>query len=284
MNILVLGASGMLGHAVLTHLARGADHSVFGTVRSEAAARLLPSELRPRLLLGVDAGQPDSLLHAFGQAQPQVVINCIGLVKQLDASGDVLEAVPLNTLLPHRLARICAVAGARLVHISTDCVFSGKSGNYAEDAPPDAADVYGRSKLLGEVTQPNTITLRTSIIGPELASRNGLLAWFLAQQGSVRGFTRAVFSGLPTCELARVIADVVLPRPDLQGLYHVAAEPITKFDLLALIARQWGKDIRIDMDDALAIDRSLDGSRFRAATGYRAPAWPELVAAMHRGA
>jgi dTDP-4-dehydrorhamnose reductase len=213
--------------------------------------------------------------------RPAVVINCIGLVKQLSQADDPLEALPINALLPHRLARLCDVAEARLVHISTDCVFSGKRGQYQESDLPDAGDLYGRSKLLGEVDSPH-LTLRTSIIGHELNSAHGLVDWFLSQQTSVKGFTRAVFSGLPTVELARVVRDHVLTNPELQGLYHVSSAPIAKHDLLHLVARTYDKQIGIEPDDRLVIDRSLDSTRFRERTGYEPPSWQQLVERMHQ--
>jgi dTDP-4-dehydrorhamnose reductase len=167
------------------------------------------------------------------------------------------------------------------VHISTDCVFSGAKGMYVESDFPDADDLYGRSKYLGEVDYPHAVTLRTSIIGHELDGARSLLCWFLAQGGSVRGFTKAVFSGLPTVELARVVRDFVLPHPELHGLYHVSAAPINKYDLLKLVAQAYGKSIEITPHDQLVIDRSLDSTRFKAATGYAPPSWPELVRTMH---
>lgn len=280
MKILVLGASGMLGSAMLRVMGAQEAWSVFGTVRGadpavEAAAP------RAVLISGVHADQPDSLQAAFSQARPDVVINCIGLVKQLSNAEDPLVAVPINTLLPHRLARMCEVAGARLVHVSTDCVFSGKQGNYVESDLADAQDVYGRSKLLGEVDYPHAVTLRTSIIGHELHSAHGLIDWFLSQQARVKGFTEAVFSGLPTCELARVVRDFVIPNPGLHGVYHAASEPISKYELLQLVNLIYGKELDIEPDDRVKIYRSLNAARFREATGYVAPAWPELVARMH---
>ncbi|MBS0418992.1 MAG: SDR family oxidoreductase [Proteobacteria bacterium] len=280
-TVLVLGASGMLGHAVLRFFAGSSGISVYGSVRSGAAQALLPAALRANVITGVDVDNWDSLVALFARAQPDVVINCVGLVKQLAEAEDPLAAIPINSLLPHRLSRLCAVRGARLVHISTDCVFAGTKGMYKESDPSDAQDLYGRSKFLGEVSGPGAVTLRTSIIGPELNSAHGLLGWFLAQSGRVRGFSRAIFSGLPTVELARVIRDFVLPNPQLQGLYHVAAAAINKYELLRLIAADYGRTIEIAPDAALVIDRSLDGGRFSELTGYVAPPWPELVRAMH---
>lgn len=279
-KVLVLGVTGMLGNAVLRLFAQSAGYEVVGSARSTSALRLLPEEIRDRVICGVDVEHIDSLTSLFAKARPDVVINCIGLVKQLAEADDPLAAIPINALLPHRLARLCDVAGARFVHMSTDCVFAGTKGMYVETDISDAKDLYGRSKYLGEVDYPHAITLRTSIIGHELSGQHSLVGWFLAQQGAVKGFRRAIFSGLPTVELARVIRDYVIPHPELRGLYHVSAEPINKFDLLTLIAKTYTKTIDITPDESLAIDRSLDSTRFRQATGYQSKPWPELVRQM----
>ncbi|MBS3953161.1 MAG: SDR family oxidoreductase [Methylomicrobium sp.] len=281
MRILVLGASGMLGNAMMRVLSEKTDWQVYGTVRSASARCLFEPGIADRLIAGVDVEQHDSLLQAFIQARPDVVINCVGLIKQLADADDPLQAIPINALLPHRLARMCELAGARLVHMSTDCVFAGDKGNYRESDPPDAKDLYGRSKFLGEVAYPHAVTLRTSIIGHELQSAHGLVGWFLAQQGHCNGYTKAIFSGLPTVVLAQIVRDVVIPHSALSGVYHVAAQAISKYDLLKLIAAVYGKTIEIVPSDKLVIDRSLDAGRFREATGYVAPAWPELIETMH---
>ena len=279
-TVLVLGASGMLGNTVLRFFSGSRGYAVVGAVRSAKALDLLPPALRSRIMSGVDAANGDALSELFARVKPDVVVNCVGLVKQLAECRDPLAAIPINSLLPHRLVHLCSMIDARLIHVSTDCVFSGTRGMYREDDTPDASDLYGRSKLLGEVDAQRAVTLRTSIIGPELDRAHGLLGWVLSQRGRVKGFTRAIFSGLPTVELARVMRDFVLPRSDIRGVYHVAADPISKHDLLSLIARIYDLPIEIEPDGALAIDRSLDATRFRALTGYAAPAWPELVRAM----
>lgn len=280
MRILVLGASGMLGNAMFRVMAHGGHHEVFGSARSASVKGFFASEMADNIIAGIDVENADSLVRLFSYVQPEVVVNCIGLVKQLAESDDPLSALPINALLPHRLARLCELVRARLVHISTDCVFSGRKGDYLETDEADAQDLYGRSKLIGEVDYPHAVTLRTSIIGHELNSAHGLIGWFLAQQGPVKGFTRAIFSGLPTCELARVIRDQVLPHTDLRGLYHVATQPISKYDLLEIVNREYGKGLKIEPDDNLKIDRSLNASRFREATGYVATTWTDLIAQM----
>ena len=279
-KVLVLGAAGMLGHAVLRHFSAQGRHAVTGSVRSQASRNLLPAALRDAVVVGADIANDDSLAQLIAKARPDIVINCIGLVKQLAQANDVLAALPINSLLPHRLARLCASTGARLIHISTDCVFSGDKGMYREDDFSDARDLYGRSKFLGEVDYPHAVTLRTSIIGHELNSAHGLVEWFLSQQGGVLGYCKAVFSGLTTSELARVMHDFVIPRPELHGVYHVSVDAIDKCTLLREVAKAYGKTIGITPDDKVVIDRSLDSTRFRQTTGYAPPPWPELIAQM----
>lgn len=281
-KVLVLGASGMLGHALLRWFAAREGFDVRGTVRSLAAQQLLPAPLRGRVTVGIDIEDRESLRTLLERDRPDVIVNCIGLIKQLALSHDQIAAITINSLVPHILARACESSGSRLIHISTDCVFAGSKGMYREADVPDATDLYGRSKCLGEVDYPHAVTLRTSIIGHELQTSHGLIGWFLSQSGRVKGFTRAIFSGLPTVELAKVIGELVIPRTSLRGVYHVSAAPISKYDLLKLVAEEYGIDIVIEPDDKLSIDRSLDSTRFRALTGYEPPPWPDLVRAMHQ--
>ena len=281
MKVLVIGASGMIGSAVLRVLSEKKDWEVFGTVRDESVKRFFSSSIGERLIAGVDVEQQDSLVKVLDRLRPNAVINCAGLTKHKPEAEDPLVSIPINTLMPHRLAGLCKLVGARLIHVSTDCVFSGEKGGYVEDDFADARDVYGKSKALGELDYPHAITLRTSTIGHELHSKYGLLDWFLSQEGRCKGYTRAIFSGLPTLVFAQVVRDVVIPHAELSGLYHVAAKPINKFDLLKIIADVYGKAIYIEPNDDLVIDRSLDAKRFQTATGYIAPEWPELIKLMH---
>ena len=280
MNVLVLGASGMLGNAVVRVLSENSHLAVFGTVRAEPSKRFFNESIAKRLLSGVDVEQQDSLTQAFVHTRPDVVINCVGLIRKLSDVSDPLQAIPINSLLPHRLAHLCELSGARLIHISTDCVFNGDKGGYTESDSFDAKNLYGISKYLGEVSNPHTITLRTSIIGHELQGAHSLVDWFLSQETKCNGYTRAIFSGLPTVVLAQLIRDVVIPEEMLSGVYHVAAKPINKYELLKLIAEVYGKSIQIIPDDKLVIDRSLNADKFRIATGYVAPEWPILIRTM----
>lgn len=281
MNVLIIGATGMLGNTLLRFFGEDARANVYGTVRNECSRKYFSEKLSDNLIIGVDVENYDTLVRAFAESKPDVVINCVGVVKQLAHANDVLQSLPINSLLPHRLAVLCQATGARLIHPSTDCVFSGKKGNYVESDFPDASDLYGRSKLLGEVAYRNTLTLRTSIIGHELFGKRSLLCWFLAQEGSTKGFTKAIYSGFPTVELARIIKDFVIPRPEMHGIYHAASHPITKYELLTLVAKTYGKKIDIIPSEDVVIDRSLNADRFNRETGYRPPEWPELVELMH---
>ncbi|MDD2932290.1 MAG: SDR family oxidoreductase [Methylotenera sp.] len=281
MRVLVLGASGMLGNAVLRAMHEKQNLEVFGAVRSSNVPRSFSEAIAKKIITGCDVSEHDALVKLFAKVRPDVVVNCIGLIKQLADVDDLLITLPINAMLPHRLSNLCALVGARLVHMSTDCVFSGTKGNYIEGDISDATDLYGKSKFLGEVDYPHAITLRTSIIGHALQSEHGLIDWFLSQQDCCKGYKRTIFSGLPTVALAQIIRDVVIPRPDLSGVYHVAAEPISKYDLLRLVADVYGKTIEIVPDDQLVIDRSLNADRFKQVTGYVAPAWPDLIKLMH---
>jgi len=275
-RILVVGASGMLGHQAIRVLAP--DFEVWGACRNPQD---LPDLGAPpeRMLAGLDASDPDSASALIERVQPDLVINAAGIVKQLANAKAAIPSISINSLWPHLLAKVCADRGVRMVHISTDCVFSGARGGYVESDVPDAFDLYGRSKLLGEVTdRENVVTLRTSIIGWQLGEPTGLVAWFGAHRSEpLKGFTRAVFSGLTTRALTEVIRDKVMPDVTLSGLWHVSAEPIDKSTLLAKLARFLGWDVDLIPVDQPVIDRSLDSSAFRERTGWTPPSWDAML-------
>lgn len=281
-HLLILGASGMAGHKLLLHLSSNPELSVRGTARTlDGLPSAFLDKARGLLDPGIDANDLDCIHRYLDKNKPDCVINCIGLIKQLPIANQPLAAISINALFPHQLAEACKRIGARLIHISTDCVFSGTKGKYTEKDFSDAEDLYGKTKYLGEVAYPHSTTLRTSIIGHELKGKYGLVEWFLQQKTKVRGFTRAIYTGFPTVELARIIRDFVIPNKELSGLYHVSSQPISKYDLLKLIAARYGKSIGLEPDAAFFCDRSLDSSRFKEATGYTPPPWDTLVGAMH---
>ncbi|MCX7717160.1 MAG: SDR family oxidoreductase [Candidatus Sumerlaeaceae bacterium] len=279
MRILVLGAGGMMGHMACRVLAP--RHEVYGTARqayhsATPLARFLPAD---RWISGVDAFRFDTVLTALATVRPHAVINCIGVVKQLKEAKDPLVSIECNALLPHRLATACAAAGAKLVHLSTDCVFSGRRGMYTEDDIPDPVDLYGRTKLVGETDLGGALTIRSSIIGRQLSGTSGLVEWFISQRGrKVKGFARAVYTGLTTAAMVRLIERVLIEHPTLSGVWQVASSPITKLDLLTDLNERLGLGIEIERDDEFACDRSLSGARFERETGILVPSWDEMLA------
>lgn len=277
--ILVIGASGMLGHEAISVLAP--NFEVWGACRNPEQLPDL-GVARERIVGGLDAMDPASVYSLLETVNPDIVINAVGIVKQLASSKAAIPSVTVNSLFPHVLADACERVGARMVHVSTDCVFSGSRGGYSETDVPDAFDLYGRSKLLGEVVdRENTVTLRTSIIGWQLGEPTGLVGWFASHRDeALRGFRKAVFSGLTTAALTQVIRDVVIPDGSLHGLYHVSSEPIDKHTLLVTLAEHLGWDVDITPVDAPVIDRSLDSSRFRELTGWTPQSWGEMLEAL----
>lgn len=270
----------MLGHKVWQTFRDRFD--TFATVRDlrHSFVRLTAAD-DSRVITGVSALNSLDIDRAFTLAQPDVVVNCIGIVKQDKSAKDPIASIGVNSLFPHQVAQRCRASQARLIHLSTDCVFSGSKGNYSEGDPPDSQDLYGRSKLLGEVDEEGSLTIRTSMIGRELTGCHGLLEWFFSQHGGkVRGFKRAVFSGFTTQVLAVLIARIITDQPNLSGIWHVSSDAISKFDLLTLVKKTYGLAVEIEPDDDFVCDRSLDSSRFRAATGIRPPGWPEMIESM----
>jgi dTDP-4-dehydrorhamnose reductase len=277
-RVLILGTNGMLGSMLTMRMGQDKRFHIFGANRSEADSTLMQSLLG--VMTGLDAAHMGessirSLTQFMQQHQIASVVNCIGVIKQQRGGQDPVTTVAVNALFPHQIAQICDSVGARLIHISTDCVFSGKTGDYTEEQLPDATDFYGRSKALGEVASPH-LTLRTSIVGPELASSAGLglFSWFWRQKlPSIRGFTKAMFSGVTTLTLSDLITDILLNETRIAGLYHVASAPIDKYALLSKVNQIFDMGLEIVADDSLVIDRSLNSSRLFGAVGYSAKTW-----------
>jgi dTDP-4-dehydrorhamnose reductase len=280
MKILILGGAGMLGHKLFQRLRTRYPETVC-TIRGSLAGG--PFErvalfAHGGVIENVDASRFTCLERLIADQKPAVVINCIGVVKQRAAAAQPLPSIQINSLLPHRLAQTCAANDARFIHFSTDCVFSGDRGNYSEDDQSDARDLYGRSKFLGEVTTGGALTLRTSIIGRELANYESLLEWLLRQEGkSIQGYTRALYSGVTTNYMARVVEEIISQRAELRGLYQVTAPTISKFDLLCLLRDVYQLNVEVTPTSEFHCDRSMKGEKFARATGITAPPWPELA-------
>ena len=275
MKVLVLGGDGMLGHQVARQLSN--SHELAVTTRKPPSSAITTALTGCRIIVGFDARVPDALPRLMLRERPEAVINTAGIIKQREAAVDPVESLVVNSLFPHHLAIVCGLAGARLIHISTDCVFSGNRGNYKESDNPDPVDLYGRSKLLGEPTARGCLTVRTSMIGLEISNYLGLIEWFLRQQGTVSGYRRARWNGLTTMELARVIERLVTDRSELDGLWHVSAEPISKYSLLSQFAALLEQPATIVPGDDVVIDRTLNSERFRTAVPYVPPSWDQML-------
>jgi len=263
-KILVLGGNGMLGHKVFQVFNEDFEvHASFLSLNDYTSAfpvyRDVPSS---RIHIGVNALNFTALNTLVESVKPDVVVNCIGLIKQLKEASDYLLAIRMNSVLPHSLAKICSEHGAQLVHVSTDCVFSGVKGYYTEDDPSDVMDLYGKSKSLGEVNYAPHLTVRTSIIGREWVRSTALLEWFLSQKGkTVRGYKNAVYTGFTTEAIAGLIKKTVTKRPDITGLWQVSSNPLSKFELITMIRDAWKLDITIEPFNDTPCDRSLDSSK-----------------------
>lgn len=277
MKILILGADGMLGHQLIESY-RG-KHETVGTYRRSIHNYTdLTDYLPDQCYYHIEATDFASIKQLITHVKPTAVINAIGIVKQRDKEQEIVSSIKINSLLPHQLADICQKQGTRLIHISTDCVFSGKRGYYLESDVPDAEDIYGRTKLLGEVTGAGCLTLRTSIIGLELSRKKSLIEWFLTQKDSVQGFRNAVYSGFTTIEMARIIEKILLYFPDASGLYHLSSKPIDKFNLLVSLNNLLGNPTTITENVDFNCDRSLSSQRFKETFNYTPPEWPFMLA------
>ncbi|CAN5351582.1 SDR family oxidoreductase [soil metagenome] len=280
MRVLVIGGTGMLGHKLVQTL--GDDLEVWTTIRRPfSQVERFNIFDRRRTVENLNVLDNDALRSAIDLIKPSVVINAVGVIKQVPAADDPAEMIKINAVLPNTLASMSRDFAFRLICISTDCVFSGKSGNYREDDLPDAVDLYGESKYNGEVKAENCLTLRTSMIGRELDTCHSLLEWLLSNRGGeVKGFVNAIFSGFSTKALARLITSIIKDHPTLLGLYHLSSEPISKYELLKMLERYFNADIQIIPDDSLNIDRSLNSDRFWERTGLMRPSWPQMIMAM----
>lgn len=278
-RILLLGVTGMLGRSLYNFFCKDTSYSVYGTVRRLNHEKYFtPSS--GKIISDVDASNFKDLKKLIYKVKPNYLINCIGIIKQLDESKDYVQSITINSLLPHILSETCDELNCKLIHFSTDCVFDGAKGNYNESDSPNALDLYGQSKSLGEVKSNKHITLRTSIIGHELNSSHSLVDWFLGQRRSVDGYTKAIFSGLPTICIAEFLKDFVIGC-DVAGLYHLSSSPISKYDLLNLISEIYGHDVPIERSDTLVIDRSLNSSALKSHTGYNPSDWREMINKMY---
>ena len=268
----------MLGNITVKHFNSSSKYRVFGTLRNKREKRFFKTIHHQNITIFDDIENVENIIDLFNKIRPNVVINCIGVIKQNKEIFDPSETIKVNSLFPHKLNSVCLNYNSRLIQISTDCVFLGSKGNYKEDDIPDCVDLYGRSKLLGEINySQNVTTLRTSIIGNELKGNLSLLDWFLSQKKTVKGYKNAIFSGFTTLEICKIIKKIIIPNPQLCGIYHLASEPINKFLLLSIVKDVFKKRILITPDYEISINRSLNADKFFSQTNYLAPSWSQMI-------
>ena len=279
-SIIVLGANGMLGGSIFRYFS-SKNYRVIGSVRNREAYSKLSNQGFKNIVVGFDVAFNDEVEKLIKLIKPNYIINCIGIIKQLEDCKNPISAINFNSLLPHRLAKFCTQEGAKLIHFSTDCVFEGNKGDYKEIDIPDAKDLYGRSKLLGEVDYGEHLTLRTSIIGHEIGSAISLVDWFLSQKQQVEGYSKVIFSGLPTICVAEFLEQYILNDFNLFGLYHLSSKPISKFELLKLIKNKYNLQLNIFENKQPNLNRSLNSNKLKNKTGFIASNWEQLIDKMH---
>ena len=281
MKLLIFGPDGLLGNTIIKFFFQKNDYEVFGLLRDSSKIRFFKKNYQKNFFEIKNVLDFVDIEKKIKELRPNVIINCLGITNKNFSNNLICKYIQINSLFPHKLHQICTSLDIRLIHLSTDCIFSGRKGFYSETDIPDPIDFYGKSKFLGELNYANSITLRKSVIGHELITKNGLLEWFLSEEGPIEGYKNAIFSGLTVLELARIINDFILPRKDLNGIFNVSGLPISKYDLLKAISSEYQKSIKIIPNELIKIDRSLDSSSFNKCTGYKPKKWPELIKSMY---
>ena len=283
MKILILGSNGLVGNTISRYFFEKENYQTIAILRDYSKLKLFHKKFHQKFLVIENILDYEKTKKIIKSVKPDILINCLGITnKEITNNPKQIEKfIIINSLFPHWLQRLCSNIDARLIHFSTDCIFSGKKGFYSEKDIPDPPDIYGRSKLLGELNYENTLTIRKSVIGHELASKNGLLEWFLAQNNCVQGYKNVIFSGITVLELARLIDTYIIPRSDLKGILNISGQSISKFDLLKILANVYNKSIEIIPNESMNINRTLNGSQFNKLTGYRISPWSSLIKSMY---
>jgi len=283
MKVLVIGASGMLGGSITRYLSKTKKYEVLSTVRTESQKKVLNEWgiKNVKSCININCDDMSNLEKIVKEFKPQYIINCVGIIKQLGTKINIDEYIEINSILPHKLSLIGDKYNAKLIHFSTDCVFSGLVGNYVESDMVDAKDIYGKTKYLGEINNPYHLTLRTSIIGHEVNRKISLIDWFLAQNKTVNGFTKAFFTGMPSVYIAEILHKEILNRGNITGLYHLGVNPIDKYTLLNIVKKQYNKKIEIIKNNDYKINRSLNSNKIKKIIKQDEKSWEELIKKMH---
>ncbi len=278
MRILILGGTGILGHQLYKHMSSHFPDT-FATIRqSRTKYQLSNITDESKIIECVDVTEFHILTGIMNSVKPDVILNCTGFTKRRKDVNEVINSIKLNALFPHLLAEWGRNNSVRVINFSTDCVFDGMTGNYSDVSPTNAVDLYGKTKAIGEIRGENALTLRSSFIGTELENGTELLEWFLGQTGgTVRGFKNAIYSGLTTLELSRVIEKIIIHYPGANGIYNVSSDPISKYELLLLIRDKMHLNVEVLPDENVICDRSLNSSKFRQEFNYVPPRWELMI-------
>jgi len=277
MKIIILGANGMIGYGLFDYLSK--YHDVIGTLRRDKNFYKNITQLYEKnIIYGVDVKNISEIKNILISHRPDILVNATGIVKQITGQVSEADIIELNALVPHKLCQLTRSESIKLIQFSTDCVFSGKKGNYSEDDTPDPIDFYGLSKYMGEVNQKGVLTLRTSTIGLELTGSHGLIEWFLKQTGGIDGYMNAIYTGITINELAKFVNFLITKHRDIDGLWQVAGTQINKFALLSILgAKLQRKDIQILPNKEYVCDRSLVNTKIVMKTDYKFPDWEIML-------
>ena len=268
----------MLGHMAVRVL--GEKFQVFGTTRgSNSSVPMLGKFLdQDSWITGINVLNNEEVERVLDIVEPDVVINCVGLVKQKMDNSSYIESIEVNALLPHKLFLLCQKYDSKLIQISTDCVFTCDPGVKSQADHPDAADLYGRTKFMGEVDYGTALTIRTSIVGRQISGQESFFEWVLSQSGKVaNGYVNALYTGLTTFALSNVISEILSNHFSLSGLWQVASEPISKYELMKKLNSELSLDIDIRKETEFQCDRRLNGSPFTKETRIDIPTWDEMI-------
>ena len=278
MKILVFGATGMIGHKMFQLLTMN-NLEASGTVRHAPANYLSVSFFaNQRIIPSIDVTKLASVQSLLNSRNPDIIINCVGITLRKPEIKDEELCVKVNAEFPHFLKKYVEVNKKYLIHFSTDCVFSGKADSYTEDSKPDATDVYGRTKALGEVSGDHALTLRGSQLGSEVFGKSELLEWAIAQSGqSIKGYDQAIYSGVTTNGVADLVADLIQRPKRLTGLYQVASQPISKYDLLCKVNQIFKLRMKIEPDSSYKNRKVLSAAKIASEIGYRCASWDQML-------
>ncbi len=274
-KILVLGVNGLLGHRVFINLNKNKKFKVIGTLRSMNKNNIF---IKKKIIENFNVLNFDNLKKKINYIRPDFIINCIGVTNKKIKNNKTSDLILINSVLPHYLDSLSKKLKFKLIHISTDCVFSGLKNFYTEIDPCDVQDLYGLTKFIGEIRNSKNLTIRTSIIGHEMSEKNGLLEWFLSQK-SVKGFSKVVYSGVTTNQLSEII-ERCITKYNLSGLFQVSSKPISKFELLKLIKKIYKKDIKIKKSVKMKKKLILNSKKFTKKTKYLVKPWKDQIEEM----